>query len=70
MTGSAATTTTSEPSRRKACAISVPSGPAPTTISRRGSSVSEKSVSFVRVSTRSRPSTGGIAATLPAATTK
>ena len=60
---------TSEPNRRKACAISQPIGPAPNTRSRLGNSVREKTDSFVRKPASWSPSTGGTAARAPVAIT-
>ena len=58
---------TSEPNRRKACAISHPIGPAPNTRKRLGSSVREKTDSFVWKPASRSPSTGGTAARAPVA---
>ena len=52
-------TVTSDPRRRNAWAISTPIGPPPRISRRPGSSVCEKTVSFVQYGTSAIPSTGG-----------
>ncbi len=64
------TTVTSLPRRRNACAISLPTGPAPTMIKCGTGSRSANTVSFVRYGTYARPGIGGIAGRDPVARTK
>ncbi len=63
-------TVTFAPSRRWACAISMPMGPPPTTIRCAGHSVFSKIFSLVKKGSLSRPGIGGTAAREPVATTK
>mmetsp|Transcript_115447 Transcript_115447/g.337647 ORF Transcript_115447/g.337647 Transcript_115447/m.337647 type:complete len:429 (+) Transcript_115447:239-1525(+) len=60
---------TSEPKRRKACAISKPIGPPPKTIKRGGNSVRLNSVAFVRYGASAKPGMGGTFARAPVAIT-
>ena len=64
------TTATEAPMRCTACAISTPTGPPPSTSSRRGTSVSPVTSRFVQMpSTSRRPGTGGITGSDPVAIT-
>ena len=63
-------TVTSAPRRRKACASSSPTGPAPMTIRWSGHRVRSKIVSLVRCGVSGRPGIGGIAGEEPVAITK
>ncbi len=63
------TIVTCDPMRAKACASSHPTGPAPITISRPGTSCVVVASRFVQYSTAARPGMGGICGTDPVATT-
>ena len=68
--GAPSTTMTSPPRRRTACAISTPTGPPPSTSSRRGTAFIPVASRLVQMPCRSRsPGIGGITASEPVATT-